>query len=114
MKTAYMVLALVGLVVPYYFFGSFLMEYGLDWKEFVGLLFANPVSSFFAVDLIICGVVFLIFSNREVRRLQLRAWWPFVLATLMVGPSFAFPLFLFCRRNYLEAAERGNRKGAGG
>jgi hypothetical protein len=41
--------------------------------------------------------VFLIFSYQEAQRYRMGRWWVYLLATLFVGPSFAFPLFLYIR-----------------
>lgn len=97
MKRLYLALAVVGLIVPYYFFINHLLAHGLDIVAIIRLPFANPVSTFFAIDLIITAIAFLIFSFRESKRLAIGYWWVFLLATLLVGPSFAFPLFLYAR-----------------
>ncbi len=94
MKRLYLVLAILGFVLPYYSFVSFLVENGLDLPLLFDQLFVNQISTFFAVDLIITAIVFLLFSYREAQRAQMRNWWVYAVATLFVGPSFAFPLFL--------------------
>jgi sugar phosphate permease len=60
-------------------------------------LFANDISAFFVVDLIITAIVFLVFMAREAGRYRMRNWWLYIVGTLVVGPSFAFPLFLYFR-----------------
>jgi hypothetical protein len=102
MRKLYLVLAAIGFVLPYYFFVSFLVEYGLNLGLLIDQLFANDISTFFAVDLIITAIVFLIFMVREAARYRMRNWWPYVVATLAVGPSFAFPLFLYFREPQME------------
>ena len=89
MRKLYLILAVIGLMLPYYFFVSFLVENGLDLGLLIDQLFANDISTFFAVDLIITAVVFLIFMFREAARYRMRNWWLYVVATLAVGPSFA-------------------------
>jgi hypothetical protein len=81
---------------------SFLVEYGLNLVLLIDQLFANDISTFFAVDLIITAIVFLIFMVREAGRYQMRNWWLYIVATLAVGPSFAFPLFLYFREPRME------------
>jgi hypothetical protein len=105
MKKMYLLLALLGLVLPYYFFVSFLAENGLDLKLLVDQLFASDISTFFAVDLIITAIVFLLFSYQESHRCHMENWWVYVIATLAVGPSFAFPLFLYFRETRLQGLE---------
>ena len=103
MKPLYLVLALAGFVLPYYFFIRFLSAHGLNLSLLVQQLFGTPISTFFAVDLLITAVVFWVFLYQEARRLQMRRWWMYVIATLLVGPSFALPLFLYFRETRLTA-----------
>jgi hypothetical protein len=39
---------------------------------------------------------------REAGRYQMRNWWLYIVAALAVGPSFAFPLFLYFREPRME------------
>ena len=103
MRRLYLILAAAGFVVPYYFLISFLTADGLNLRLLVEQLFGTPISTFFAVDLIITAVVFWVFSYQEAHRLQLRRWWAYVVATLLIGPSFALPLFLYVRETRLTA-----------
>ena len=105
MRKLYLLLAVIGFVLPYYFFVSFLVENGLNLGLLLDQLFANDISRFFAVDLIITAIVFLIFMVRKAGRCQMRNWWLYVVATLAVGPSFAFPLFLYFREPRLKERE---------
>jgi hypothetical protein len=102
MKRLYLILAVAGFVLPYYFYVSFLMAHGLDLQLLLSQLFANEISTFFAVDLIITAIVLIVFVYRESRRLRVRNWGVYVLVTLLVGPSCAFPLFLYVRLGKLE------------
>jgi hypothetical protein len=102
MKMVYLTAAVAGMLVPYYFWGAFLRESGLDLALLLAQLFANHISTFFAVDLIITAIVFLLFSYRESRKRGISSWWAYVLATLLVGPSFSLPLFLYQRERLME------------
>jgi hypothetical protein len=97
MRRVYIILAVVGFVLPYYFFISFLIENGLNLLFLFEQLFANDIATFFVVDLLITAIVFLVFSYQETRRYQIGNWWAYLLATLFVGPSFSLPLFLYNR-----------------
>ena len=105
MKALYLLFALIGFVLPYAFLVSFLSVNGLNVQLLVGQLFANDISTFFALDLLISAVVFWVFLYREARRRHIRYWWLFVLATLAVGVSFALPLFLFVRESRLKPGQ---------
>ena len=103
MKRLYLILAVTGFVVPYYFLISFLAANGLNLPLLIELLFGTPISTFFAVDLIITAIVFWVFVYQEAHRLHMSRWWVHVVATLLVGPSFALPLFLYFRETRLSA-----------
>ena len=97
MKRIYLFAAVIGLLLPYYFFISFLLENGLDLQLMLSQLFAYKMATFFVVDLLITALVFLIFSYQETQCYKMGRWWVYLLATLLVGPSFSFPLFLYIR-----------------
>ncbi len=102
LRAFYFIVAILGAVLPYYFFGTFFSENGFNLALFLQRLFANRVSSGFAIDLVISSMVFWPFLFRECRELGLRYAWIFVLFNLMVGLSFAFPLFLYVRQRKLD------------
>jgi hypothetical protein len=102
MKRLYLALSVFGLAVPYYFFLSFLIENGPDLSLLFKQLFANNISIFFSIDLIITAIVFVVFVTREAPRYRMANWWVYVVATLLVGPSFALPLFLHFREGQME------------
>ena len=103
-KHLYLLLAIAGIVGPYYFFLSFLMTYGLDRKAFFGQLFGTPISTFFASDLLISCVVFLVFLRQEAARHAVGHRWLYLLALVAVGLSLALPLFLYVRESRWETA----------
>jgi len=103
MRKLYLLLAIVGLVLPYYFFMSFLIVNGLDLQLFFSQLFANNISTFFVVDLVITAIVFWVFLYQEAQRWQMGNWWVYIVATLAIGSSFALPLFLYFREKRVEA-----------
>ena len=102
MRRLYALLAVLGFVVPYYYFARFLATNGLDLTLIVEQLFANDISTAFAVDLFIAAIVFWVFLVHEARRLTIRYWWLCIPATLLVGLSFSLPLFLWMREGAPE------------
>jgi hypothetical protein len=101
LKHLYLVLAIVGMVVPYYFLISFLMAHGLDGRTFLQQLFGTQISTFFAVDLLLSSVVFVIYLRHEARRYSIKHWGLHLVALCVVGLSFALPLFLYFREDRL-------------
>lgn len=57
MKRIYLILAILGLVFPNYFFISFLIKNGPNGPLIFQQLLATPISTFFAVDLILTAKV---------------------------------------------------------
>jgi len=101
-KNIYLTLAFIGLLLPYYVLFKFLVANGLDMPLLIGQLFANSISTFFAVDLVISIIVFWIYMMAEAHKLEMKNWWLYILASLTVGLSFALPLFLYFRERKLE------------
>ena len=95
-KTVYLILAVLGVLVPYHHFLPWLLEHGLDLALFRHQLHASPVSEFFAADVFVSAAVVLAFLFFERRRLGRLRWLP-VLALLLVGVSAALPLLLYLR-----------------
>jgi hypothetical protein len=103
----YLILCVLGTVLPYAAFVPFLRQYGLNPHEFAAQLFATPVSSFFGLDVIVSAVVlwtFVVIDGRREGRQQL--WVPIV-ASLAAGVSSGLPLFLYLREARRDAAARG-------
>jgi hypothetical protein len=100
-KTIYLIFAVLGLLLPYYFLIVFLGAHGFDFPLLIQQIFANQISTFFAVDLIISIFVFWFYLYHEAGKLKMKNWWVYVLASLTVGLSFALPLFLYFREKQL-------------
>ena len=98
-KHLYLLLCLAGTILPYWFLTPFLREHGLDLRLIVEQLFANRISSFFGMDVIVTTVCLWIFVYFEGRKVRVRRVWAPVLASLTVGVSLALPLFLFLRES---------------
>lgn len=108
-KVVYLALCVVGTVVPLAYFLPFLRTHGLDVSLFVAFLFANPVSGFFGLDVIVSAVVLWAFAWFEGSRLGMRGLWLPVAATLVVGVSLGLPLFLYLRERRLETGAEAAR-----
>ena len=102
MRKLYMLGAILGFLIPYAFFVSFLLQYGLDLRLFVEQMFANPIAAFFATDVILTSLVLWVFIFTEGRKLGMNHLWIYVLCNLLVGVSLALPLFLYIREGRLE------------
>jgi hypothetical protein len=97
LKTTYMVLCFLGLLLPYSQFIPWLLQHGLNIDLFLRELLANGVSMFFAADLLLSAVVLIIFIWAEDSSALGRWKWTPTIALLTVGVSLALPLFLYLR-----------------
>ena len=95
-RAIYLVLAIVGAVIPWFFFYGFFQAEGLG-GDFVGSLFVNGAAGGFSADVLISSVVFWIFLFPEARRAGVPRPWIFVVLNLLIGLSCALPLFLWAR-----------------
>jgi Protein of unknown function (DUF2834). len=98
----YLLLCVLGLVLPYSQFVPWLLEHGFNLNLLFRELFANRISAFFAIDVIVSAIVLIWFIQSEGQRLQMRLLWLPTIGTLVVGVSFGFPLFLFLRQTTLD------------
>jgi hypothetical protein len=104
-KNVYLVLCVLGAVLPYSQFVPWLMENGFNASLFVHQLFANRISAFFAWDVLISAVVVAGFFRSEGKRSGVPLVWLPILGVLAIGVSFGLPLFLFLRERALEGTQ---------
>ena len=104
----YLICCVLGLILPYSQLVPWLLEHGLNITLFYRELFANRISAFFAMDVIVSAIVLIWFIQSEGKRLRVRLLWLPTIGTLVAGVSFGFPLFLFLRQMALDrTAVRG-------
>ncbi len=103
-KGIYLGLCVAGTLLPYSQFLPFLREGGLDFRLFVEQLFANRISAFFAMDVIVSAVVLWVLVQVEGRRAGVRHLWAPIAASLAIGVSLGLPLFLYQREKRLESS----------
>jgi len=99
-KQLYLLLCAAGTVLPCWQFLPFIREHGLDMRLFFQQLFANPVSGFFAMDVIVSSIVLWVFVWADGRRAGVKHRWAPIAANLLVGVSLGLPLFLYLRERH--------------
>jgi len=99
----YLGLCVAGTVLPLSQLLLFLREHGPNMALFVDQLFANRVSAFFALDVIVSSVVLWTLVLVEGRRIGVRNLWLPIAANLAVGVSLGLPLFLYLRERRLRS-----------
>ena len=97
MRWLYLLLAVIGAVLPYSQFIPWLAAHGLNLRLLFEELFAGHVSAFFGLDVIVSALVLLIFIFREGTQRKMRMLWLPVAATCLIGVSCGLPLFLYLR-----------------
>ncbi len=103
LRYLYLAFAVLGLVVPYSQLVPWIMEHhALNMPLFVRDLFANRISAFFAMDVIVSAVVLISFIQVEGKRLGMRLLWLPTIGTLLIGVSLGFSLFLYQRQLKLD------------
>ncbi|MBB1436529.1 DUF2834 domain-containing protein [Pseudoalteromonas sp. SG43-6] len=93
----YLVLTLLGILLPYGAFVPWLVTNGLD----LGLLFndavTNSISVFAWLDVVVSAVVLVGFIIVDGHRNKVTYRYFAVLGTLFVGVSFGLPLYLYLK-----------------
>jgi hypothetical protein len=98
----YLTLCVLGLLIPNAAFWPWLITHGPNPRRFVEDLFANGVSAFFGLDVVLSAFALLLFVFFEGRRLRLQHRWAPILAACLVGVSLGLPLFMYQRQSYLD------------
>ena len=93
----YLVLCVLGVILPYSQLLPFLREHGFDMRVLVEQMFANRISAFFGLDVVVSSLVLWTFVFIEGRRRKMRHLWVLVVGNLLVGVSLGLPLFLYMR-----------------
>jgi hypothetical protein len=96
-KHLYLLLCVLGAVLPLSQLLPFLREHGLDARLIIEQLFANRISAFFGLDVIVSSVVLWVFVAVDGRRSGVTHLWAPIGASLMIGVSLGLPLFLYLR-----------------
>jgi len=107
MRVFLIVSCLAGIVIPYWFALHFFVIHGANFSLFFEEMFGTRISSFFAADLIVASVIFLVWSWKDSRERRISGWWVVLLSNLVVGLSLALPLYLLQR---MDGAVRANGK----
>ena len=101
-QIVYAILCIVGTTLPLTQFLPWFAGHGLNLPLFFTSATATPIAAFGWSDLVVSGVVVVIFVLAEGRRLGMRHAWASLLG-LVVGVSLALPLFLLLRQRHLAA-----------
>jgi len=104
-KTIYLTLCVIGFLVPYSQFISWLIANGLDLGLLRTELGGSRLAMFFVLDVVTSAVSLGFFAWVERRSLHIRYFWLVYGAIVTVGVSLGLPLFLYLRQRAIEAAD---------
>ncbi len=97
MKKLYLLLAIIGAIVPYFFFFQFIQAEGVNIPAFISALFVNGAAGGFSADLLLTSFVFWLFMFQQVKESNGPKPYIFIVLNLAIGLSCALPAFLYAR-----------------
>ena len=104
LKWVYLVLAILGAVLPTLANIEFAKTYGpyFDIKLFIELANNNPASQSLSRDLLISSTAVFFWIISESNRLKMKNLWVVILTTFTIAFAFSAPLFLYLRELRIE------------
>lgn len=102
MQFVYILLSVIGAVLPLSQFIPWLAAYGLNVPLLLQQATSSHIAAFAWADVFVSGIVVIVFILVEGRRLAMQQLW-LPLSCIAIGPSLALPLFLFLRERHLAA-----------
>lgn len=102
MKSIYLILAIIGFILPNIFALKVTFETGnilfyTDIPTTFAQMFANDIATAFGIDLLFTVGVFLYWSYQESRKHQIKNVGLVWILTFLFGLAGGFPLFLYWR-----------------
>ena len=108
LKWVYLLLAILGAVLPTLANIEFAKSYGpsFDIQLFIELANNNPASQSLSRDLLIGSTAVFIWIISESKRLKMKNLWIVILTTFTIAFAFSAPLFLYLRELRIEEMNR--------
>lgn len=95
MKNLYLLLAVLGGIIPYLFFFQFIQIEGLNLSLFIESLFVNGAAGGLSADLFFISLVFWLFMFVESKKSNNPKPYFFIALNLALGLSCALPAYLY-------------------
>ncbi len=108
LKWVYLLLAIMGAVLPTLANIEFAKSYGpsFDIQLFIELANNNPASQSLSRDLFVGSTAAFVWIISESRRLDMKNLWVVILTTFTIAFAFSAPLFLYLRELRIEEMNR--------
>ena len=101
MKKLYLLLTIIGAIVPYIFFFKFIQAEGMNIPAFISALFANGAAGGVRSDLLLTSLIFWLFMFQQVKESNGPKPYIFIVLNLAIGLSCALPAYLYAREKPL-------------
>jgi len=95
MKNLYLVLAIVGAIVPYVFYFQFIQTEGMNFPLFISSIFANNPARGFTADVLMATGVFWVFIFHRASQSKGPKPALFFVLSWTIGLSCALPAYLY-------------------
>ncbi len=105
----YLILAILGAILPMISNYNFALEYGSDFDilKFIQLASINPAAESISRDLFIGASAIFIWIINESKKLNIKNMWVVYVGTFLIAFAFSAPFFLFLReRRLIEISEK--------
>ncbi len=101
----YLFFSILGLFIPWYFNLQHILYSGIPFSvaEYLRQGTATPLASSITFDFLITTVPAMVWMLLEIRKLNMKYFWLYVLSTFLIAFAFTFPLFMFFRERKLSA-----------
>ena len=108
LKWIYLLLAILGAVLPTLANIEFVKTYGpaFDIQLFIELANNNPAAQSLSRDLFIGSTAVFVWIISESKRLEMKHLWLVILTTFTIAFAFSAPLFLYLRELRIEEINR--------
>lgn len=97
MRKLYLLLTVIGAILPYFFFFQFIQVEGLNVAAFVSSLFANGAAGGFSADLLLASFIFWLFMFQQIKESNNPKPYLFIVLNLTIGLCCALPAYLYAR-----------------
>jgi Terpene cyclase DEP1 len=95
MKSLYFIAAVIGSVIPMFFFFQFIQLSGFNLPVFFAALFANGAAGGISADLLISSFVFWVFMIQQHKANNSPKPWLFIALNLSIGLACALPAYFY-------------------
>lgn len=106
MRKIYVVLTIVGIILPFSQFIRWLIEYGITIELFIKQILENPVAAFAWLDVVVTVIVITFMIINEGKKLKMTSLWIPIAASFIGGALVGLPLFLYMRQHHLDKIQK--------